>query len=633
MPASPDPRSAFPPIGDYAFLSDCENTCLVAPSGAIEWFCAPKPHSPSLFGAVLDRSAGLFLLAPAERSVPAHRQYKPGTMVLTSTWQTRTGWLEVNDFLAIGPWNQAEERVALQTRTPGDFEARHVLVRTATCLHGKVDVALNCEPSFEYGAQDAVWTYDGATYDRVRTVNPSEPHLTLAGNMRFGIEGRSVRARRKLQQGETCFITLGWAGSPLPSSREDTLAYENETSDFWRSWLDAGSFPDHPWRELLQRSAITLKGLSYTPTGAILAAPTTSLPENIGGSRNWDYRYTWVRDAAFTLQALSALGFHTEAHDFLAFVGDVLEPQNQEAASPRAPRRPLEVLYPVDGSSAPEEQELDFLSGYEWSKPIRVGNAAHNQVQFDILGGVVDCIYEHTKTRDSLSERSWRIVVQAVEVAISSWREPDRGIWEVRSEPRHFTFSKVMCWVALDRGAKLSVLRGEAARAKEWRQVANDIHEDICKNAITPQGHFAQSYGAHQLDASLLLLGPLGFLPSGDPRLRETVLAIANDLSVGPFLYRYRSQTTDDGLSREDEGTFTVCSFWLVSALIGIGELTRAHAHCERLIGAASTLGLYGEELDPTTIRHLGNFPQALTHLALINALLSMIEAERAAAA
>jgi GH15 family glucan-1,4-alpha-glucosidase len=352
MPTSTDSLNVFPPIGDYAFLSDCENTCLVAPSGAIEWMCVPRPHSPSIFGAILDRSAGLFILAPTERSVPAHRQYEPGTMVHTTTWQPRSGWLEVNDFLAIGPWDRSRQRSEIRTRTPGDFEARHLLLRTATCLHGQVDVELNCEPSFNYGSEDAAWTYEGLSYDRVSTTNADQPRLTLVGDMRFGIEGRSIRARRRLVQGETCFVVLSWGDAQMPEDLDTIKSYRSETSDFWRGWLDGGRFPDHPWRELLQRSALTLKGLSYAPTGAILAAPTTSLPEAIGGTRNWDYRYTWIRDSALTLQALTALGFHTEAHDFLAFVGDVLEPQSFDAAAGRMSRRNLEVLYPVDSGRA-----------------------------------------------------------------------------------------------------------------------------------------------------------------------------------------------------------------------------------------------------------------------------------------
>ena len=631
VPSQDTLEAIFPPIADYAFLSDCENTCLIAPTGAIEWFCLPKPHDPSIFGTLLDRAAGSFRLAPADSAVPAHRQYVPGTMVLATTWQTRSGWLIVNDFLAIAPWYRTGDRSEHHRRTPGDFDAKHVLVRSATCLHGSVDIILNCEPSFDYGRVDAEWEYAGSAYDRVVTTNPDFPTLSLAGDMRFGIEGRAVRARHRLTEGETSFVVLGWTDAPSPSTRDEVDACRAETSRFWRDWIDGGRFPDHPWREFLQRSALTLKGLTYAPTGALLAAPTTSLPETVGGGRNWDYRYTWVRDAAFTLRALHALGFDTEADDFLAFLGDVLEPLGSYAGGGKKPRRNLQVLYPVDGASAPVEIELDHLTGYAGSRPVRDGNAAFDQVQFDILGAIVDCVFEHTRSRDSLSERSWRIVVQAVETALKCWREPDRGIWEVRGELRHFTFSKVMCWVAVDRGARLAALRGEKSRADEWWHVAQEIHANVCDEGVGDEGFFTQSYGSDELDASLLLLPLVGFLPASDERIRATVMAIADELSDGAFVYRYRPETTDDGMKGEAEGTFTVCSFWLVSALVEIGELDRARAHCEKLINAASTLGLFGEELDPETARHLGNFPQALTHLSLINAVLHVIEADQRA--
>jgi GH15 family glucan-1,4-alpha-glucosidase len=621
----------FPPIGDYAFLSDCENSCLVAPTGSIEWMCVPKPHDPSIFGTILDRSAGSFRFAPVDSAVPAHRQYEPGTMMMSTTWQTRGGWLEVNDFLAIGPWYRTGERSSLQRRTPGDSDARHVLVRTATCLHGSVDVVLNCEPAFDYGRVDAQWEYSGPSYDQVTTTNPDQPRLTLTGDMRFGIEGRAIRARHRLVEGESSFVVMSWVDSELPSTQEEVDLYRTETSRFWRGWIDGGRFPDHPWRELLQRSALTLKGLSYAPTGALLAAPTTSLPENLGGTRNWDYRYTWIRDTAFTLRALHALGFDTEAGDFLAFLGDVLEPQGSVGGTASIPRRNLQVLYPVDGGDAQPEVELDHLSGYAWSQPVRAGNGAWDQTQFDILGAVVDCIFENTRSRDALSERSWRIVVQAVDTALKSWHEPDRGIWEVRGEPRHFTFSKAMCWVALDRGARLATLRGEKRLAEKWWNEAKLVHADICEKAVDKRGRFTQSYGSDELDASLLVLPMLGFLPAQDERIRATVFAIADNLTDGPFVYRYKPWTTDDGLDGQNEGSFTVCSFWLVSAFVAIGEVERARTHLEKLIGAASTLGLYGEEIDPTTARHLGNFPQALTHLALITAVLGVIKAEHRA--
>lgn len=617
-------ETVFPPIGDYAFLSDCETTCLVAPNGAIEWLCLPNPQDPSVFGTLLDRAAGSFRLAPADSTVPAHRQYVPGTMVLSTTWQTRSGWLIVNDYLAVGPWYRTDERSAHHRRTPGDHDARHMLVRTATCLHGSVDLVLNCEPSFDYGRVDAQWEYAGDAYDAVRTSNARQPRLTLSGDMRFGIEGRAIRARHRLREGESLYVVLSWGDTAAPTTRAEIDTYRDETSRYWRDWIDAGHFPDHAWREHLQRSALTLKGLTYAPTGALLAASTTSLPEVIGGARNWDYRFTWIRDAAFTLRSLHALGFETEADDFLAFLGDVLEPGGVHTG----PRGALQVLYPIDGEGVPTESELTHLSGYAGSKPVRVGNAAYNQRQLDILGAIVDCVFEHTRNRDSLVERSWRIVVQAVETVIAEWREPDRGIWEVRGEPQHFTFSKVMCWVAADRGARLAALRGESERADEWWSVASEIHAEICERALAPEGYFGQAYGSSELDASLLLMPLLGFLPADDERIRLTVLAIADFLSDGAFVYRYRPATTDDGIG-QGEGSFTVCSFWMVSALTAIGELDRARTQCEILLGAASSLGLYGEELDPRTTRHLGNFPQALTHLSLIQAVLHVIDADQ----
>jgi GH15 family glucan-1,4-alpha-glucosidase len=578
---------------------------------------------------MLDRSAGSFRLAPVDSAVPAHRQYVPGTMVLATTWQTRSGWLIVNDFLAVAPWYRTGDRSNHHRRTPGDSDAKHVLVRTVTCLHGNVDVLLNCEPSFDYGRVDAQWEYEGTSYDKVTTTNQDFTKLTLTGDMRFGIEGRAVRARHRLTEGETSFAVLSWSDAPAPSNRTEIDTCRAETSRFWRDWIDGGRFPDHPWREHLQRSALTLKGLTYAPTGALLAAPTTSLPETLGGVRNWDYRFTWIRDAAFTLRELHALGFDTEADDFLAFLGDVLEPQVSHLKGAKNVRADLQVLYPVDGTVAPDEIELDHLTGYGGSRPVRVGNAAYNQIQFDILGAIVDCVFEHTRSRDSLSERSWRIVVQAVEAALECWQRPDRGIWEVRGEPQNFTFSKVMCWVAADRGARLAALRGERSRADRWWNAAKEIHADVCAKGLGEQGYFTQSYESAELDASLLLLPLVGFLPPQDERIRKTVMAIADDLSDGAFVYRYRPETTDDGISGPNEGSFTVCSFWLVSALVEIGELDRARTQCEKLVGASSNLGLFGEELDPSTARHLGNFPQALTHLSLINAVLHVIEADQ----
>jgi GH15 family glucan-1,4-alpha-glucosidase len=388
------------------------------------------------------------------------------------------------------------------------------------------------------------------------------------------------------------------------------------TAHHWQHWLDQGSFPDHPWRQFLQRSALTLKGLTYGPTGALIAAATTSLPEAPQGHRNWDYRYSWIRDSTFMLWALYTLGFDWEANDFFYFIADVAGGEDE-----------LQVMYGVGGEPELEESELEHLTGYEGASPVRIGNGAYKQRQHDVWGALLDSVYLHTRSRDSLDERVWPILKRQVEAAIASWREPDRGIWEIRGEPKHFTSSKMFCWVACDRGARLADLRQDDSCAKRWRAAADEIHADICEHGVDGRGVFVQHYETEALDAALLLMPLLHFLPPSDERVRNTVFAIADELSEGGLVMRYRTEDTDDGLSG-GEGTFLICSFWLVSALCELGELRRARELCERLLGHASLLGLYAEEIDPRTGRHLGNFPQAFTHLALINAVMHVIRAD-----
>ena len=363
----------------------------------------------------------------------------------------------------------------------------------------------------------------------------------------------------------------------------------------------------------------------YAPTGALLAAPTTSLPEHPGGTRNWDYRYTWVRDAAFALWALHALGFDAEAEDFLAFLGDVLDTESHTAAEPA---HGLRVLYSVDGTAPLEEIELDHLTGYGGSRPVRVGNAAQHQRQFDIWGAAVDCVYQHTRSRGSLSERAWRIVVYAVEHALRGWREPDQSIWEIRAEPQHFTYSKVMCWVAADRGSRLAALRGERDLAGRWWDAALEIHADVCKRGVDHAGRFTQTYGSDQLDASLLVLPLFRFLPPTDERLRATVLAIADELSEDGFVHRYRQTQRKTASTSRSRRSRSARSGWSRRSSRSANSI--ADASCASgCSGSASSLCLYAEEIDPSTSRHLGNYPQALTHLALVNAVLHVIDAER----
>jgi GH15 family glucan-1,4-alpha-glucosidase len=587
-------RSPFPPIADYGFLSDCETTALVAPSGSVEWMCVPRMDSPSVFGAMLDRDAGLFRLAPAGVQVPAGRRYLPGTMVLETSWGTRGGWIVVRDVLLIGPWHHPTDRSGTHRRAPTDYDADHVLLRTVRCVNGQVQVALDCEPVFDYGRVRATWEYAGEDYhETVARGEDPDLQLHLTTNLNLGIEG--------------------------PRAYKDAYRRLTWTAHHWQHWVDRGDFPDHPWRSDLQRSALTLKGLTYAPTGAIVAAATTSLPETPGGERNWDYRYAWIRDSTFALWGLYTLGFDWEANDFFYFVADVTEAEQGR----------LQIMYGIDGRAELPEQTLDHLSGYENARPVRVGNAAHDQHQHDVWGAVLDSLYLHTRSRDHLPERFWPMLITQVEMAADKWREPDRGIWEVRGEPKHFTSSKLMCWVALDRGARLAELREDWDRAARWRSIADEIHDDICTNALDERGVFTQHYDTPALDASILLMPLVRFLPASDPRVRATVLAVADELSEDGLVLRYRVSVTDDGLAGE-EGTFTICSFWLVSALCEIGEVDRARGLCEKLLGYASDLGLYAEEIDTSTGRHLGNFPQAFTHLALINAVMHVIRAETA---
>jgi GH15 family glucan-1,4-alpha-glucosidase len=423
-----------------------------------------------------------------------------------------------------------------------------------------------------------------------------------------------------LREGDTRFCALSWGSRTPPKTYKAAYRRLVWTAHHWQHWLARGNFPDHRWRSYLTRSALTLKGLTFAPTGAIAAAATTSLPETPCGERNWDYRYSWIRDATFALWGLYTLGFDWEANDYFAFIADLAERDGGE----------LQIVYGIDGAADLSERVLDHLQGYQDARPVRIGNDAYRQQQNDVWGTMLDSVYLHTKSRDRLDERIWRVARLQVEHALEHWREADRGIWEVRGEPRHFTSSKLMCWVAADRGARLARLRDEHDLARMWQKAADEIHADICAHALDERGVFCQHYDTKALDASLLLMPLLRFLPPDDPRVRATVLAIADELTEDELVLRYRVAETDDGLAGE-EGTFTICTFWLVSALAEIGEHGRARDLCEKILSYASPLLLYAEEIDPRSGRHLGNFPQAFTHLALINAVMHVIRHEQTA--
>ena len=616
-PQSAAAPSPFAPIADYGFLSDCHTGALVAPDGAIDWLCVPRFDAPSVFGTLLDRGAGTFRLGPFGIEHPAARAYEPGTNTLVTTWKTPGGWVEVRDALTLGP-RRGIDTVTPHTRPPADEDAEHLLVRTAVCLEGRVEMELVCEPVFDYGRTPAEWTMLG---DDLRTADASGAGQTirLTTDLALGIEGNRTRARHVLHTGERMFCSLSWAeGLASPADAEDATARLAATTRFWREWLGRARPVDHRWREPIQRSALAIKGLTFMPTGATVAALTTSLPETPGGERNWDYRYTWMRDATFTLQALHWLNLDWEADEFMQFVADI--EANEDGS--------LQIMYGIDGRRDLTESTRDDLSGYAGARPVRIGNGAFGQRQNDVYGAVLDSILLHTERSQRLPRRLWPIVESQAECATRAWREPDQGIWEARGAPQHYVSSKLMGWVALDRAAKLAEIRGEPDLAARWRATAEEIRDDILANGIDGRGVLRQHYATDALDASTLLAAIFGFLPRDDERLRASVLAIRDELTEHGFVLRYKTDETDDGLSGK-EGTFLICSFWLVSALAIIGELQAARDLMERLLRVASPLGLYAEEFDAGTGRHLGNFPQAFSHLALIEASARIIIAER----
>ena len=612
--AAPSP---FPPIADYAFLSNCHTGALIAPDGGVGWLCVPRFDSPSVFGTLLDRGAGYFRLGPFGTNHPTAQVYEPGTNVLRTTWKTQTGWVEVRDALTMGPWEN-EDQVTPHTRPPADDDAEHLLVRTVRCLDGTVEMELVCEPVFDYGRTPAAWTLvDGSRH--IADASGAGQTIRLQTDFALGVEGERVRARHVLSAGEEFYCALSWAeGLDAPGDVQDATRRINATTRFWRTWLGRARMPDHRFRDPIQRSALTIKGLTYMPTGATVAALTTSLPETPGGERNWDYRFTWMRDTTFTLQALHYLNLDWEAEEFIQFVAD-LEPKSDGA---------LQIMYGIDGRRDLTESTRDDLSGYAGARPVRIGNGAFDQRQNDVFGAVLDSVLLHTRRSNRLPLRLWPIVKSQAECATAVWREPDQGIWEARGKPQHYVSSKLMGWVALDRATKLAEIRGDTDLIATWRDTADEIKADILEHGVDKRGVLRQHYDTDALDASTLLAAIFGFLPPDDKRLRASVLAIADELTEHGFVLRYRTGETDDGMSGK-EGTFLICSFWLVSALAIIGEEQRACDLMEKLLRVASPLGLFAEEFDVGTGRHLGNFPQAFSHLALIEAAARIIVVER----
>jgi GH15 family glucan-1,4-alpha-glucosidase len=616
-PQSAAAPSPFPPIAEYGFLSDCHTGALVASDGAIDWLCVPRFDAPSVFGTLLDREAGYFRLGPFGINVPSSRRYVPGTNTLETTWHAPGGWVVVRDALTMGPRRQ-EDTITPHTRPPADEDAEHLLVRTVECIDGAVEIELVCEPVFDYGRTPADWSLVGEDRHAADATGAGQT-IRLATDMALGIEGNRARARHLLAEGQTLYCSLSWAeGLASPADVADAEARLVATTRFWRSWLSRARLPDHRWRLPIQRSALAIKGLTYMPTGATVAALTTSLPETPGGERNWDYRYTWLRDSTFTLQALHYLNLDWEADEFMQFVADL--ECNEDGG--------LQIMYGIDGRRDLTESTRDDLTGYAGARPVRIGNGAFDQRQNDVFGAALDSVLLHTRRSQRLPRRLWPLVQAQADCAAAVWREPDQGIWEARGAPQHYVSSKLMCWVAMDRAAKLAELRADHGLVTTWREIADEIKADILEHGVDGRGVLRQHYQTDALDASTLLAAIFGFLPHDDDRLRASVLAIADELTEQGYVLRYRTGETDDGLSGK-EGTFLICSFWLASALAIIGEDQRARDLMERLLNVASPLGLFAEEFDADTGRHLGNFPQAFSHLALIEAAGRIIVAER----
>jgi GH15 family glucan-1,4-alpha-glucosidase len=579
-------ENGYAPIEDYALIGDGRTGALVARDGSIDWLCLPDVDSPSVFGAILDASlGGSFSLRPADR-FEAVRRYVDGTNVLETTFRTGGGTLRVTDAMTLVP--------------PGRLTPLREVVRKVECLGGDVELEWRVAPRFDYGRRH------GRVEHRVGRVFFTEGSQALALSV-WGAEP-AAHGRIRLAAGEHVLFSLAWADRQpvvLPG-RSDTEQRLEHTAAFWRRWSRDKEY-DGPWRGAVIRSALVIKLLVYAPSGAVIAAPTTSLPETIGGRRNWDYRFAWLRDSSYALDALLHLVCPSEAHAFFWWL--------MHASRLTQPR--LQVLYDVNGGSRARERELGHLAGYRDSAPVRVGNGAVDQFQLDVYGDVLNSTWLHATHHGDLGGETGRAVAKIADHVADNWREPDRGIWEVRSEPMHFTQSKAMCWVALDRAIKLAGDGLIPDHAEHWRAEAAAIRAFVDERCWDERRRsYVRAAGADELDAALLTLALVGYDDPSGERLRGTVDAIRRELADGPLLRRYHG---DDGVEGE-EGAFLACSFWLAEALALTGRKDEAAELMDELVGCANDLGLYAEEIDPATRKFLGNFPQALVHIALINA-------------
>ncbi|MFP4323853.1 MAG: glycoside hydrolase family 15 protein [Anaerolineales bacterium] len=599
----------YTPIENYGLIGNMHTAALVSLHGSIDWFCYPHFDSPSVFGAILDDTqGGYFRISPRDKDGTHYKQlYWPETNVLVTRFLSDAGIAEMLDFMPI----------------PDDANPHNRLLRIVRVVHGAVDFEMVCQPAFNY-ARDAhtlSLQEGGAVFDT--------ESLRLALATRAPLQATAadgLRAEFHLEDGESlAFMLQSVAGDcPPPLSATEAEALFESTVKYWRAWLSQCSYTGR-WRETVQRSALTMKLLTFAPTGAIVAAPTAGLPETLGGIRNWDYRYTWLRDAAFTLYGFMRIGFTQEAAAFIDWL--------QARAHEQNPGGGLQIMYGIRGEHELTETTLDHLDGYRGSQPVRVGNAAHDQLQLDIYGELMDAVYLYNKYGEPVSYDLWRELCALLDWVVDNWQRPDAGVWEMRGEPQHFVYSKLMCWVALDRGLRLADKRSFPAPRDRWLQARDAIYEEIMdKGWSDERGAFIQAYGNTTLDASNLIMPLVFFVSPTDPRMLSTIDAIRQapedgGLTIDSLVYRYDTAAELDGLHGE-EGTFNMCSFWLVEALTRAGRLDEARLMFEQMLSYANHLGLYAEETGPRG-EALGNFPQAFTHLALISAAFNLDRALR----
>ncbi len=580
-------------IEDYALLGDLHTAALVSTAGSIDWLCLPRFDSPAAFAALLHNDqAGHWRLAPAGASTATARRYAGNTLVLETDWVTGSGSVRVIDFM------------------PHRAGLPHV-VRIAVGLSGEVAMRMTLRLRFDYGRVVPWVRHHGRLVDAI--AGPDRVQVTSAVPMR-GHDWETV-ADFTVGKGDRVPFVMSWAPGHEPQMPDvDAEQALSATVEFWTRWCDQASYQTGPYREAVLRSLITLKALTYEPTGGIVAAATTSLPEELGGVRNWDYRYCWLRDATYTLQALLAAGFRREAGAWRDWLVRSIAGQPEK----------LQILYSVDGARRLPETDLPWLSGYEGSSPVRTGNAASGQLQLDVWGETLDALFLARQAGLPADRDAWALQVALMNHLESAWHEPDNGLWEVRGDRQHFTHSKVMAWVAADRMARSVRTRGLPGPAARWEQLRDQIHHDVITQAYdADRNTFTQAYGSTALDASLLLIPRVGFLPATDPRVLGTIAAVRRELGEGDLVRRYQTAETDDGV-KGSEGLFIACSFWLVDALHASGQERDATDLFERLLLLRNDVGLLSEEWDPAARRQLGNTPQAFSHFALVISALQL---------